>query len=106
MVILRIHDLISQLYEAPFPGDNGPSAIRGFEDALQNPETRYGKWPNDFDLLQVGHYEANSPDIVADHPHIRLAQGRNIISALAQEDTRQDLKAAEEKKLQPAPIRN
>lgn len=106
MVILRIHDLVAQVFENPVCGDNGPSAIRSFEEAINNPESRYHKWPNDFELVQVGHYESNSPNIYPDDPPIVLVQGANIASALATEDAKLDLAAAQEKAQQPAPIRN
>jgi len=75
MVILRIHDLVAEIYEPVFAGENGPAAIRAFQEVVNNPESRYHKWPNDFNLVQVGHFETNSPEIYADKPHIILVTG-------------------------------
>lgn len=77
-MIIRVEDITAEIFEAPFGADSCGAAIRSFEDACRNQETKYGKWPEDFVLWQVGHCDNTSGTIAAMVPNIRLCRGQKV----------------------------
>lgn len=75
MVIVRIRDLVAEIYHSPFPAESIGSAVRAFEEACKDPNTPYGKYPKDFILYQVGEFRAEDPEITAVAP-LKLCEGQ------------------------------
>lgn len=85
MVIVRIHDLVAEIYHSTFPADSVGSAIRSFEEACKDSNSPYGKYPKDFDLYQVGHFTADSPEIEA-IAAIKICEGKNFAQAITEKE--------------------
>lgn len=55
--LFAIYDCKSETYSAPFPFPNKAVAIRSFVESAGDAATRISKYPADFSLWQVGHYD-------------------------------------------------
>lgn len=51
-----VHDAKAEAYMSPFFLGTDAVAIRGFSDAISNPETPFGKHPSDYTLFCIGEY--------------------------------------------------
>lgn len=54
--IYVVYDQKAEAYMTPFFMGNDNTAIRGFSDAINNPETPFGKHPHDYTLFCIGEY--------------------------------------------------
>lgn len=59
-----IHDKKAKTYETLFCVPNNAYAIRSFSEAV-NKDTPYGKYPEDFELVQLGTYDQETGKIMA-----------------------------------------
>ena len=51
-----VHDQKAEAYMSPFFMGTDAVAIRGFSDAVNNPETPFGRHPSDYTLFCIGEY--------------------------------------------------
>jgi len=61
--IYVVHDAKAEAYMTPFFMGNDATAIRGFSDAVNNPETPFGKHTSDYTLFCIGEYSDQSGTI-------------------------------------------
>ena len=66
--IFTIYDSKAETFNAPFFMTNEPQAVRGFSDAVNNPETPYGKHPEDYTLFLIGEYDDTTAEIITIAP--------------------------------------
>ena len=52
--VFSIFDSKSMLFSQPFFSPTKGSAIRAFEQAVNDPKTDFNKYPNDFTLFEIG----------------------------------------------------
>lgn len=55
--VVSVFDKKTGLYGNPFIVRHVGEAIREWDVVRKNPETKYGKNPEDFDLMEIGSYD-------------------------------------------------
>jgi len=60
-----VHDAKAEAYLAPFFLGTDAVAVRGFADAVNNPETPVGKHPSDYTLFCIGEYSESKGEITS-----------------------------------------
>lgn len=55
--IFAIHDSKAEAYMTPFFMRNNGEALRGFMDSMENSESPFHKWPQDYTLFWIGVYD-------------------------------------------------
>lgn len=76
--ICAIFDKKTAIYSLPFVVRHNGDAIRDFETVKndkQNPNNRYAKNPEDFDLFQIGEYDDEFGVCSTLKPHTHLMGG-------------------------------
>lgn len=73
--VCAVFDKKTGLFDRPFHVRHNGEAIREWDIVRKNPETKFGKNPEDFDLFQVAYYDDNSGDHETLTPHVHLASG-------------------------------
>jgi len=52
-----IYDGLAELFSHPFHTYNKNTAVRGFAEQVNRPDSQYAKHPTDFSLHEVGEYD-------------------------------------------------
>mgnify|MGYP000547887757 CR=1 FL=1 len=60
MKAYSIYDSKAEAFNQPFFAEKDGLAIRIFTDHVNNPESIWGKYPHDFTLFHVGHFDSES----------------------------------------------
>lgn len=60
MRIFAVYDHKAQDFGQPFFNQNTATALRAFTDLVNDPSTTVFKYPDDFTLFEIGHYESNT----------------------------------------------
>lgn len=51
--LYSVKDTKAQAFREPFPARHTSEAVRGFTSAVQNQDTEFGRFPEDFELYQI-----------------------------------------------------
>lgn len=54
-----VFDAAADRYIDPFAAPTMEVALRGFREACENPEHHFGKYPEDYSLWHVAHFDAD-----------------------------------------------
>lgn len=73
--VISVYDKKTATYERPFVVRHIGEAIREWDVVRKNPETKFGKNPEDFDLFQIGTYNDQHGTLETLQPHSHLATG-------------------------------
>ena len=73
--VCSVFDKKTGLYEQPFVCRHVAEAIREWDIVRKNPETKFGKNPEDFDLIHVAHYDDSKSTFENLQPHYPLSSG-------------------------------
>jgi len=73
--VIAVYDKKIGLFDPPFTVRHPGEAIREWDIIIKNPETKFGKNPEDFDLFQVGTYDENTGSTTNNTPPTQLASG-------------------------------
>lgn len=79
--IFTTFDRAAQAYSPPFAAPHSGVAIRGFTDAINNPnkDSDICNHPDDFDLYEIGTFDASTGMILPrEGGNLLLAQGKQI----------------------------
>lgn len=52
-----VYDGLAEVFSHPFHTFNKATAIRGFTEQVNNPESQFAKHPTDFSLHEVGEFD-------------------------------------------------
>ena len=63
--VFVVHDEKAEAFMSPFFLATDAMAIRGFADAVNNPDTPFGKHPSDYTLFCIGEYSEQKGEIKA-----------------------------------------
>ena len=77
-----VHDQKAEAYMSPFFMGTDAVAIRGFTDAVNNPDTPFGKHPSDYTLFCIGEYSEQNGAI---EPCDKRAIGNGVEFLISQE---------------------
>ena len=73
--LIAVYDRKTGLFDPPFMVKHVGHAIREFDIVKRDPNTKFGKNPEDFDLFQVGEFDESTGNASALTPHLHLASG-------------------------------
>lgn len=79
-----VRDIAGENFSPPFVARNDKEATRNFQIACQNPESNMAKWPEDYDLLQVGEFDEIN-GLIAPVPHRKLCGAESFVSRTSAE---------------------
>lgn len=73
--ICAVYDKKTGSFEPPFTCKHVGEAIREWEVITKDEKTKFGKFPNDFELYQIGTFDYNTAEIHTLKPHTHLMGG-------------------------------
>lgn len=78
-LVFTTYDRAGEMYSPPFIAPHAGMAIRGFTDAINNPDrnTDISKHPDDFDLFEIGEFDSSTGVITPFSPKL-VVQGKQI----------------------------
>ncbi len=80
MTVLKafsIHDTKAEAWTNPIFANSNGAALRSFTDACRNPESDFGRHPEDYSLFYVGTFDDQSGELTGDNP-VHLIHGANV----------------------------
>nr|QJB20919.1 MAG: nonstructural protein [Microvirus sp.] len=78
--VFSVYDRAAECFRTPFFAEHAGVAIRGFTDAINNPEknTDISMHPDDFDLYYIGHFDSDSGKVTSVEFDKPLIQGKQL----------------------------
>lgn len=73
--VVAIYDKKTGIYTNPFPQRFTQDAVRDFENIKKNQQTKYGKNPEDFDLVHIANFHLRSGKMEMLQPYYTLITG-------------------------------
>ena len=92
--IFSIHDSAAKAYLPPFFLPEEGQAIRGFKEAINNPDHSFGKWPADYSIMCIGEFDDNKGTIKTYQTMKPLGNGLSFVQTKTSEDQLQLLQDA------------
>lgn len=65
MEIFSVYDSKAKAYQRPMLFDNGAQATRSFEVVVNDPNSDYSRWPEDFVLFKIGEFDELSGSLTS-----------------------------------------
>lgn len=76
--ILAVRDRKTALFDQPFAIRHVNEAIREFTIIAKNKDTKWGKNPEDFELVQIGTFDDETGTLGNCSPHLTLCEGISL----------------------------
>ncbi|QXP08156.1 MAG: hypothetical protein [Arizlama microvirus] len=73
--VIAVFDKKTGLFDPPFTVRHNGEAVREFGIVKKNPETKFGKNPEDFELFQIGNYNDTLGTFENLTQHVHLDSG-------------------------------
>lgn len=73
--IVSVFDKKTALYDSPILTQHVGTAIREWDHLRKDPQTKFGKNPEDFDLFQIGTFDPSMGTVENIIPPTHLASG-------------------------------
>lgn len=73
--VCAVFDKKSGLFDNPFTVRHVAEAVRQWDIVRKDPETKYGKNPEDFDLVNIAEFDVSKGAFKTLQPHRPLASG-------------------------------
>jgi len=80
MKIFSIHDSKAEAYLTPNFFKTTGEALRAFETTTKNPDTQFNKYPHDFTLVEIGHYDELTGTLTSNDKPTILASASEFTS--------------------------
>ena len=83
--LFTIFDRESKTYDRPFAAPTARDAKQGFKNAINNKETNFGQFPEDYDLHELGSFDPRSGKLmtisgdVADQLPELICTGKSLV---------------------------
>ena len=81
MKIFAILDVKAGFYLQPFPETSTVAALRGFELAVNEGKSTFGRFPDDFCLMELAHFEQATGEIIPHKSPQNLGSARTVLKA-------------------------
>lgn len=78
--IFSVFDSKTGAYLKPFHEATIPSCIRSFTDACKDPESTFSKYPEDFTLFHLGHFDDQNAEFTMLQAHVPLGKAIDFIT--------------------------
>jgi len=79
MKIFAMYDLKAGFYLQPFPETSTISALRGFEVAVNNAESIFSRFPDDFCLHELAEFDQHTGELLPHSPPQNLGTARTVL---------------------------
>lgn len=76
--VYSVYDTKAQAFGQPFFMQADGIAVRAFTEACNNPEGEFIKYPNDFTLYNIGHYDDSNGAIFSNKPEELITAAQAI----------------------------
>lgn len=76
--ICSVYDIKTKEFDQPFAVRHLADAIREFQIIAKNPQTKWGKNPEDFSLYAIGEFDDESGQLLSSSPHTLLSQAQTL----------------------------
>lgn len=73
--VCAVFDKKTGLFDRPVTVRHLAELIRDWDILRKDPNTKMGKNPEDFDLIQIGYFEDQSGTLEVVNPHVPIASG-------------------------------
>ena len=87
MKIFAMYDKKANFYMQPFPEQSTISALRGFEVAVNNSESIFKRFPDDFELVELAFFDQSSGEIICHQQPVSLGTARSVLKSFQQDLT-------------------
>lgn len=77
--VYSIYDSAAKAYFPPFFLHTEGMALRGFTDAVNDPNSQVGKHPKDYDLFQIGTFDDNTGQLTPLQTNKPLGNGLHFV---------------------------
>lgn len=81
-----VYDVKSETYSPPFFEKTSGLALRSFTEAIKDPRSALSKYPADFTLFEIGHFDDSSGSLVPHQANIPLGTALEFASKLPSEE--------------------
>lgn len=78
--VYAVYDAVAQIFMDPFMAETPGVAERMFRTLVNNPQTKFHEYPEDFQLYAVGHFDRASGDLVSIKP-MKMARADQVKNA-------------------------
>lgn len=79
MKIFAMYDTKAAFYMQPFPETSTISALRGFEVAVNNSDSIFKKFPDDFCLMELAEFNQHTGQIIPHDNPQNLGTARTVL---------------------------
>lgn len=76
--VFSVFDDKAKAYMLPFFQPEKGMAVRMFSDAVNDPQSLFGKHPEDFTLFFVGEFDLETGEVIAKVPHETMIGGLQV----------------------------
>lgn len=80
LVIISIHDAKAEAFLNPLVFQAKAQALRGFQDAVRNPEHEMHKHPEDYTMFFCGWFDPETGQLEPAQPILALANGVEMLA--------------------------
>lgn len=78
--VFAVYDHKARIYSQPFVAPTVSAAIRGFSSAVKEPSHDYAKYPDDFELFEVGDWDDNTGALTSGDQITSHGKASNFVS--------------------------
>jgi hypothetical protein len=80
MKLFTVHDSKAELFLNPMTFRNAGDALRAFETTVNDPQSQFHKFPDDFTLVEIASYDQDCGIIKPHDAHVILANASTFIN--------------------------
>lgn len=84
MKLFSVFDVKAKHFNQPFMEKTTVNAIRGFEIAVNESESIYKKFPDDFALMELAEFDVNTGKLTVNEIPVNLGSGRSLVRTVTQ----------------------
>ena len=70
MKLFAMYDKKASFYLQPFPDTSTIAALRGFEVAVNNSDSIFSRFPDDFELHELASFDQNTGEVIPQKPQL------------------------------------
>lgn len=79
MKLFAIYDIKAAYYLQPFPDSSTISAMRGFETAVNEGNSTFSRYPDDFCLMELAEFNQHTGELIPNMAPVNLGTARTVL---------------------------
>lgn len=87
MKIFSMYDRKAGYYIQPFSETSTVAALRGFEVAVNDAKSTFGRFPDDFELHELASFDSNTGELIPHQRPQNLGSARTVLRAPTEQNT-------------------